>query len=99
MHGPTFGLLIWSVVSAVVLIAIPVAIVVFARRLLRAVERRSVLEGRIAELGERVQRLESQYLDLADETARLREAERFTQRLLADRAALGAAPAPSAGSH
>jgi len=78
------SLIVWAVLSAVLWIGIPVGIFVFARRLLRAVERRSIRESQFAELAERLQRLEARLDDLADDTERLRDDQRFTRQLLVE---------------
>src|SRR5688500_3557539 len=97
MLGPGgFYMVVWAALSAILWIGIPVAIFVFARRLLRAIERRSVQESQVAELSERLQRLEAQYLDLANDNERLREAQRFTQQLLVARTTSDSGSVPSA---
>jgi cell division protein FtsB len=78
-------LVLGVVLTAAFWVGVPVAIFVFARRFLRAVERRSVRESQIAELTERLQRLEEHLYDLADENERLREDQRFTRELLLER--------------
>jgi hypothetical protein len=89
-------LIIWAVLSALIWVGIPVGIFVFARRFLRAVERRSIHESQFAELAERLQRLEARLDDLADDTERLREDQRFTRQLLAEPAAHGRGSSPGA---
>lgn len=80
---------LWAVLSVLVWIGIPVGIFVFARRFLRAVERRSVTESQLVELRERLQqleaRLDARLDDVTDDTARLREDQRFTRELLLQR--------------
>lgn len=73
-----FPVTLWFAVMAATWIGIPVAIFVFARRLLRAIERRSVREAQIAELTERLQRLEDRLCDMQDEHERLGADQRFT---------------------
>jgi len=87
-------MLAWAVLSALLWIGIPVGIFVFARRLLRAVERRSVRESQFAELTERLQRLEARLDDAVDDTERLRDDQRFTRELLLDRSTAGRHSSP-----
>jgi|GEM_PF-3421336 len=86
MPSPSlFELVLFYALSVAFWIAIPLGIFVFARRLLRAIERRPVRESQIAELTERLQRLEARLEDIADETDRLRDDQRFTRQLLTER--------------
>lgn len=86
MLGPgLFPVTLWFVVMAAIWIGIPVAIFVFARRLLRAIERRPVRESQTAELAERLQRLEERLYDIQDENERLGADQRFTRELLMER--------------
>ena len=78
-------LALWWVLAALFWVGIPVGIFVFARRFLRAFERRSVREGELAALTERLQRLEGQLEDLDVENDRLRDEQRFLRQLLAKR--------------
>lgn len=82
-------IVVWAVMSALIWIGIPVGIFLFARRFLRAAERRSLNESQLVELREHVQRLEARLEarldDVADDTARLREDQRFTRELLLER--------------
>ena len=85
MPSPSlFELVLFYALSVAFWIAIPLGIFVFARRLLRAIERRPVRESQIAELTERLQRLEARLEDIADETDRLRDDQRFTRQLLTE---------------
>ena len=84
---PSTGLMIWSLIVVLFWTALPVGLFVFARRFLRAFERRSIREAQIAELSERVHRLETRLEEIAEENDRLREDQRFVRQLLADRSA------------
>ena len=66
-------------------VGLPVTVILYARRLLRAIERRSIGEAQLAELTERLQRLETLVESVADDTERLNEDQRFTRQLLTDR--------------
>ena len=64
----------------------PDAVILCARRVLRALEGRSAKESQVTELTElteRFQRLEDRVVDdMVDELKQLREGERFTRELL-----------------
>jgi hypothetical protein len=62
-------------------------------RFVRAFERRGADRGELAALRERVARLEEELGRAAGDVERLAEAQRFTQRLLVERA--GGGPSPS----
>jgi biopolymer transport protein ExbB/TolQ len=97
MLGPgSIEMLLAFALGVALWIGLPVAIFVFARRLLRAVERRSVGESQLAELTDRLHRLEERCGQIADDAERLREEQRFTQQLLTERAA--AEPRSSSGA-
>ncbi len=82
MPSPSlFEVVLFFALNVALWIGIPLGIFVFARRLLRALERRSARESQIAELTDRLQRLEARMEDVADETDRLREDQRFTRQL------------------
>ena len=82
---PQSGLVVWWLLSAALWIALPVGLFVFARRFLRAFERRSIREAQLAELSERMHRLEARLDDVIEENGRLREDQRFVRQLLSDR--------------
>jgi hypothetical protein len=63
-------------------IMLPVGVIYFARRVLRALERRSVSEGQISELSDRLRRMEERIEEVASDTARLEESQRFTTAIL-----------------
>jgi hypothetical protein len=97
MLGPgSVEMVLVFALSVALWIGIPVAIFVFARRLLRAIERRSVRESQLAELTERLQRLEERCEHMADDAERLREDQRFTRQLLTERPA--SKPGSSSGA-
>ena len=65
------GLFVW----ALFWIGIPVAIFLFARGLLRAIERRSTAERQLTELTSQLQRLQMRLGDVVDASARLPQDE------------------------
>lgn len=77
-----FEVVLFFVLNVALWVGIPIGIFVFARRLLRALERRPLRESQIAGLTERLQQLEARVEDVAEETDRLRDGQRFTQQLL-----------------
>src|SRR5665213_1114053 len=79
-----FEVALFYALSVAFWVGIPIGIFVLVRRLLRAIERRPVRESQIAELTERLQRLEARLEDIADETDRLRDDQRFTRQLLTE---------------
>ena len=70
-------------------IGIPVAIFVWARRMVRALENRTTGGAQLAAMQEQLLRLEQRVDDLADENERLLEGQKFMQQLLASRAGGG----------
>jgi cell division protein FtsB len=79
-----------TLISVALYVGVPIAVVVFARRLLRALDRRSIREEQLAELTERLRRLEARVEEMEGENERLREDQRFTRQLLAGPASTGA---------
>jgi membrane protein implicated in regulation of membrane protease activity len=78
-------ILLLYVIQAAVFFAVPIGIFIFARRFLRAYERRSDGSGQLTELTERVRRLEERTEEMASENERLLEGQRFMTKLLAER--------------
>ncbi|MDF1503633.1 hypothetical protein [Roseisolibacter sp. H3M3-2] len=62
-------------------------------RFVRAFERRGTAQGEVQALRDRVAALEEELTRTGEEMERLAEAQRFTQRLLADRTGGGPPPA------
>jgi hypothetical protein len=80
--GPDwFDLVLFYVMMAVVWVGIPVSIFAFARRFLRAYERRAAAPAELAELRAEILELQGQVADLAIENDRLREPPRLAHRL------------------
>ncbi len=87
MHvGPGTGtMVVWFVSAAAFWIGLPVTLFVVGRRVLRALERRSLTESYSAGQAERMRRLAERVEDLADQTERIDNAQRFTTDLLRER--------------
>ena len=64
-------------------LAIPLLLFYFGRRLARALERRSLAESHLAAIADRLYKLEERVEDVAMDTARLSEGQRFTTALYA----------------
>ena len=69
-------------IGGVLWIGVPVAVVLYARRVLRALEGRSASNAQIADLTERLQRLEDRVEDMVTELEQVREGEQFTRALI-----------------
>ena len=88
MNGPfTLENILFLALSGAAWVGVTAAVVLYARRMLRAVERRSVAETQVALLTERLQQLEARVESVSDDTERLHEDQRFTRQLLIDRRA------------
>jgi hypothetical protein len=75
----------YMVVVATIWIGVPVAIFLFGRRLLRAMEQRSVSQSELATIADRLARVEARIEDIASDQEKLAEGQRFTQKVLAGR--------------
>lgn len=70
--------IVWALFS----IGVPVALFLFARRVLRLLDRRSIHEEQLAALSEELRKLETRVEEVEQENERLREDQRFTRQLL-----------------
>ena len=64
-------------------VAIPVGVFLFARGVLRALNRRSVAESQVAEINDRLRKLEERIEEVGSDNLRLSEAHQFATALLA----------------
>lgn len=71
------------VIEVILWIGIPVAIFLFGRGVLRALNRRSVSESQVAEITDRLRRLEERVEEISSDNDRLSEAHQFATALLA----------------
>ncbi|HUQ18911.1 MAG TPA: hypothetical protein VM099_04795 [Gemmatimonadaceae bacterium] len=62
-------------------LAIPLILFYFGRRIARALERRSLVESHLAAIADRLYKLEERVEDVAMDTARVSEGQRFTTAL------------------
>lgn len=70
------------VLIGLVWIGVPVALFYFARRVLRALERRSLADSDMAVFNDRLHRLEERVEQIASDTERIEEGQRFASELL-----------------
>jgi hypothetical protein len=75
----------WILLTILCWVGVPITIFVFARRLLRSLERRTLAQSDLAGLGDRLQKLEEHVEQIALDQDRLAEGQRFTNNLLASR--------------
>lgn len=69
----------------IVYIGIPVALFLFGRAVLRALNRRTVAESQVAEINERLRKLEERVEEVGSDNIKLSEANRFATALLAQK--------------
>jgi hypothetical protein len=77
-------MILWILLMAVY-IGIPLAIFIFARRLLRTLERRTVAQRDLASLADRLEKLEERIEEIASHQDRLAEGQQFTHKLPASK--------------
>jgi hypothetical protein len=74
---------IWIVAAIIAWIGVPLGLFLFGRGVLRALNRRSVAESQVAEINERLRKLEERVEEVGSDNLRLAEAHQFATALLA----------------